>query len=1462
MYLTSEILRPSWRFFSAFFLVVVTAASAQTFTFTSCSGVTATVSITGDLTAQPTTTIGSDTIYSFSFTGTWSLTTGGSTQTTTGVGASAIDFSNPSTGATTAFDIGALGGWSVYLIGSGTLLTPGVFPTTLPPLSAWSNPALGPGSMLLDFLLLQDGTAVNLGCSGSSLGGAAPGQALGDPSSLPGDCGCGDPINIGIGNLFEQATDYRTAGANRLGFTRYYNSMASSTTFATSLGTNWRSNYDRYLRISPSSVVAERPDGQQVTFTSSNGGAWTTDTDIDLALTNSGSTWTLTDHQDMVETYTGSSASEAILQTIEARNGYMQRLQYNSSNQLTTVTDSFQRQLSFTYGNGLLKSVTTPDGLVLIYDYSAGKLTSVGYSTSPPTTLTYLYENTALPSALTGIVDENGNRYATWTYDSTGRALTSQHAGGAGLTTVVYNDTDGSRTVTGELGQQEMYKFTTLQGVPKVTEVDRLATANTGSAQSFYRYDSNGYTASLTDWNGNQTTYVNDVHGQPTTIDEAVGTAQARTTTIAYLSNYHLPSQIVAPELTTSFTYDSSGNPLTKTLTDTTTTVVTHLPARPIRTRPEITGIVDPYVTKGTTRTWTYTWANFLLASVKGPRTDVSALTSYTYDNTGALIKTTNALGQATQITQHLPGGLPQTIVDPNGVTTTLTYDERLRLLTSTVSTGAGPLTTTWSYDAAGNLVKTTLPDSSALTNTYDAAHRLTGITDLLGQSTNYTLDALGDRTQTKTANASAVVQLQHSRTFDALGRVLEDIGGVGQITSFTYDSNGNALTVTDPLSHATQEAYDALNRLISTIDAASGLTKTTYDAHDRPVTVEDPNNGLTTYVYDGFGDVIQRISPDTGKTVYYYDLAGNLTQRVNYGLAGGLTKRVNTIVATANYTYDALGRVLTATYPSDAAENVAYNYDQSGHGFGVGRLTSVTDAVGTLSRSYDERGNVLSERRAHGAVTLVTSTTYDAASRVAAIAYPSGWTVTYARDTMGRITAATATPAGGSAKSVASGVAYEAFGPVNALTYGNGVTETRSFDLDYRLLHLTDTGTAALQNLTYSYDAANNVSKITDGVTAGNTQTLGYDVLDRLINATGSYGTLGYTYTAIGNRLTQTSGGVTTNYTYASGSNQLASIETGATTQTVVTSAAGNVSSFSPAFGPVTNLTYNQSNRLATASAGASQLTQYTYDAFGQRIVKVGNFAAMTLFQYDQGGHLLEETDRQGNAQADYIYLNGRPVAEITPASGGKIYFLHDDRLGTPQLATDTTQAIAWVGNYQPFGALTASSQTALLGQDLRLPGQENDLETGLYHNGFRDYSPALARYIESDPIGIGGGLNTYGYAEDNPAKFTDFSGEAPLLADPLGWAKDKVWQKLSEEFYKGSLYAEGGFALPKDYFDWISDFSWNALTRSPSGIFLDIMKPTELNNGEDEWLRKREGGSCPVSSFGPTWTLNHPIS
>jgi len=1163
-----------------------------------------------------------------------------------------------------------------------------------------------------------------------------------------GNVSAGRPIDVASGNMFYGATDYTTAGQNPLAFTRAYNSRNTTglTTLAVSLGVDWRSNYDRYLQLSPTSVIAERADGQQLTFTL-NAGLWIPYSDVDVTLTNAGSTWTLKDHYDTVETYSAISSTEALLQTVQARNGYTQTLHYNANNQLTSVTDVYNRSMTLTYnGNGTLNTISTPDNTTLTYGYTAGggrqNLTSVTYPTSPSSVITFVYNNPLLPNALTEVIDENGNQYLTWTYDAYARGTSSQVGTGpnAQITNISYDDSTGGRTVTNPLTVVDSYTFVPTQGgVPKVTQISRAMTATTAAMTRSFAYDANGYMASQTDWNGNVTTYVNDSHGDPTSINEAVGTSITRMTTIAYDPTFvHLPSTIVTQGLTTSFVYDPNENLLTETLKDTTTTT-------------------QPYVTNGETRTWTYTWQSFLLASAQTPNGN---LTKYGYDATGALISTTNPLTQVTNITSHTGGGYPLTIVDPNIVTTTLTYNARQWLLTSTVSaTGQPAYTTTWGYDPAGNLTSLTLPDNSRLTYGYDTAHRLISTTDLFGNNIASTLDALGDVTLTNVSNPSGTIERTHSDIFDYLGRVLQDIGGASQTTIYTYDNNGNALTITDPDTNLTQQSFDALNRVSTVTYPSPGGTATmSYDEHNRVLTVTYPKGHTTSYVYDGFGDAILQASPDSGKTVYRYDGDSNLTRKTD--ATGAIT---------AN-TYDALDRVRTTTYPNDASENVTFVYDQAGHGFGIGHLTSLKDAVGSLSRGYDERGNMLTESRTSGANTLKTVYSYDPASRIASITYPSTAIVAYTRDIMGRIiTASAEAPGATTYSSIASAIAYEPFGPVTGFTFGNGVTDARTYDPDYRLTSISDVGTATYPvYLAYSYDPANNLTYIEDLVTFADTQNLTYDPLNRLKTASslkGGYGSLKWTYDEVGNRQTQTANKVLTTYGYASGTSRLSTITTGTTTQTVGTTASGNINSFSPAMNSITALSYNQANRLATVMAGTAIAATYTYDGFGQRLVKTPLGISPILYQFDQGGNLLEEGYGSSTGPVDYIYVGTQPVATLAT---GAFSYLHTDHLGTPLLATSGTQAVVWsAGDYQPFG--TTGTVTGTITQNLRLPGQYFDAESAFYHNGFRDYMPNLGRYLESDPVGLVGGLDTYLYGNANPGVFTDPDGTTSLTPEDI---------------------------------------------------------------------------------------------
>ena len=1180
------------------------------------------------------------------------------------------------------------------------------------------------------------------GDSGDDTQSAIPSDPTGkDPNvSNTGNNFGGEPINIPTGNMAYHRTDYKTAGQNPLGFTRYYNSRG---TFMGTLGSNWRSSYDRSILIfSSTSVAAQRADGQLLLFTLT-GGTWTPDSDVDYTVTHSGSTWTLEGPNDTVETYTTTSSGYssgylAQLNTIHSRNGFTKNLAYNATGQLTSVTDSYDRTLTLAYNtNGTLHTVTTPDSTTITYGYTAVDtvpiLTSVTFSTSPAQTLTYVYSST-LPHTLTGVTDENGNTFLTWTYDAYGRALTSQIGTGsnANITTVAYNDTNGSRTVTNALGVTDTYSYSTLQNAQKVTQISRAPTSTTAAATETFTYDSNGYLASRTDWNTNSTTYTNNSHGLPTTINEAVGSSVARTTTIVYDATWvHLPDSITTPGLTTSFTYDSDGDMLTRKLADTTSQSV-------------------PYSTNGQTRTWTNTWSNYLLASVKTPNGNTTTLG---YSSTGALTSITDALSHVTSITSYTGGGLPETIVDPNGITTTRTYSPRQWLLSSEVSGSGGNFTTTYTYDAAGNLTKTTLPDNSYIANTYDAAHRIIQITDALGNFIKYTLDALGDRTQAYNYDSSNNLWKQQSNTFDALGRALTDMNNWITRGTFTYDPNGNMLTSKDGNNNTTTRVFDALNRLSTSTDANTpthGVTTFAYDAHDRPLTVTDPNTNATAYVYDGFGDDIQVASPDTGTSVYHYDADANFTQKVD---GAGVT---------VNMTYDALDRISSRSYPADSTQYVGYTYDKTGSlfGDGIGRLSTLVDPAGFVNLYYDEQGNVGSATRyVNGNSFAATYLSYDPAGRPYGISYPSGLYVQFDRDATGNITQIVLVPPGSQTPQTVGSFQYAPFGPVRWETFGNNIADDLGLDQDYQVKEFQIIATAGnLTNQTLTYDNNINLTGISDTVNSYNNQTLGYDTLNRLTSATsgtGGYGGFTWTYDKVGNRLTQV-GAATTTYGYTSGTNRLASVTVGGVQTNVSTNGNGNITSIPPAnSGTAATFAYNVANRLASVTGSPEGITSNIYDGFGQRFSKLDPASTPTYYTYGLDGTLLEENGPAG--VTDNIYLNGTPVGVWLPSTS-TLYYVHSDRQGTPQIVTNSSQGVVWSTTYQPFGTTTTPGGS--IAQNLRFPGQHFDLETYFNYNMNRDYMPNIGRYLEADPIGLRGGLNPYLYASANPGRFVDPRG------------------------------------------------------------------------------------------------------
>ena len=159
------------------------------------------------------------------------------------------------------------------------------------------------------------------------------------------------------------------------------------------------------------------------------------------------------------------------------------------------------------------------------------------------------------------------------------------------------------------------------------------------------------------------------------------------------------------------------------------------------------------------------------------------------------------------------------------------------------------------------------------------------------------------------------------------------------------------------------------------------------------------------------------------------------------------------------------------------------------------------------------------------------------------------------------------------------------------------------------------------------------------------------------------------------------------------------------------------------------------------------------------------GTWHPLGSFTFDPGqGHgVTLDSSTAGEVAADAIRL---VAADAAPAN---VAYVHADHLGTPQKLSDPAGALVWDRQALPFGATSAVAGPQSL--PLRFPGQYADAETGLYYNYFRDYDATLGRYLQSDPIGLAGGLNTYAYVGGNPLRWVD----------PFGLTEQDIARALS---------------------------------------------------------------------------------
>lgn len=1111
----------------------------------------------------------------------------------------------------------------------------------------------------------------------------------------------GDPCDAASGEFTQTERDFSAVG---LDLTRYYHSATLESFHG--LGVGWTYNYAAQLLISsgvPNGLL--RPDGHQDPLVSESSGAYVTLSGDGIHVLppnstgNSSSNYWAVLPDGSKEVY---NTSGFLIQLVTS-GGAITTLNYTNG-LLSSVVGPFGHSLQFTFTNGNISAIKDPAGKSIAYAYDpSGNLSSVLYQDG--TSRVYQYTNLSFPNNLTGILDENGAQFLSVTYDGFGRAASSQNAGGANKVSLAYGTTNA--TVTDSLGANTVFSFVAPANYsPRVTSVAHNGLTTTYVVPS-PSVDSQQRATQMTDANGNITQYSYDTD-HLTSKSEAVGSAAARSTSYQYLNTFSaLPTLVTVPLKQTSYSYYSGTNNVhLKTVTDTT---------------------VIPNVS----RVWTYTYNSFgKVLTIDGPRTDVTDVTTLVYytcttgSQCGQIQTVTNAVGQVTTFNTYNAYGQPLTITDPNGVVTTLTYDLRQRVKSREVGTE----TTSYIYYPTGLLETVTLPDSSTVQYTYDGAHRLTDITDGLGNHTHYTLDAMGNRTAENTYDPSSTLKRTHTRVINALNEIYQDISAAGTAavtTTFGYDNNGNLTSSNAPLSRNTVNQYDALNRLQQVTDPANGVTKVAYDANDQIVSVIDPRTLSTSYTRNGFGDVLKQVSPDSGTTTRTFDSGGNLKTSTD---ARG---------AEVTNSYDALNRVTRQAY-SDQTINFTYDSGTNGKG----RLTGASDANHSMSWTYDTLGRVTGKGQTIGGVTKSMGYSYTNGDLIT-LTTPSNQSITYGY-TNHRITSIKV-----GATTLLSGVTYFPFGQVSGWTWGNASTVSRTYNTDGNVSQIATAGDV----LTFGYDNALRISSLSDTLFSSSSYTAGYDGLDRLNSLAQTGVTSNWTFDADGNHLTQTgTSSVTT--TPSTTSNRLNSIS-GGIVRTYAYDAAGNTLSYTGA-----SFTFNQRGRMNSATVGSTGAS-YIYNALGQLIEKTVA-GVTTLLMYDEAGHLLGEYSSSGALIQETVWMDDTPVATLRPnGSSVTIYYVHTDHLNAPRVVTqsssDNSPRWLWGGNaanQNPIGL-------GVFVYNLRYPGQYFQAETGVSYNYFRDYDGVTGRYLESDPIGLyGGSYSTYIYGSNNPISNSDPSG------------------------------------------------------------------------------------------------------
>jgi RHS repeat-associated protein len=1013
-------------------------------------------------------------------------------------------------------------------------------------------------------------------------------------------------------------------------------------------------------------------------------------------------------------------------------------LTYNAKHLPLSVTDGNNHEWSFTYdlqGNVLTKTDPLNHTWTYTYDAHGNRLTE---TTPLDRTTIYTYDT---GNNLTSKTDPLGHTW-TYTYNGRGRKLTETDPNDH-TTTWTWDHADRITAMQDATGATWSYSYDLIG--------EMMTAKDPANKMTIWLYvGAVGQVNGRTDTLGNTSTYQYDDNGRMISAVDPLGHAAGYT----YDANGRLASQTVDPNPTgqtghlnivTAYAYDEAGRLATETLDPGSSPHLNRITTYAYDEAGHLTGKQLP-----NGGVWTYGFddaGNQIV--ITNP---LNHTTTYDYDAADRLVLETDPLGHRTKYVYDDDNRQTALVVDPAtapdgtlyggshlDLTTTTAYDAADRVTSVTDPLGH---VTAYGYDDTGNQISVTVdPGTSPHLNEttwfeYDALNRVVLITDPLGRTTTYTYDSRGRKTQEIRGATATAAGIKTGYTYDDLDRLLTvtvDPGTsphLNNVTSYTYDTAGRRTAMTNPRGKTTTYSYDAANRVTGIADALSGTVAFAYDAAGETTSVTNPRGKATTSTYDGLGNVLTETDPLSRTRTNVYDLAGQPTRQTD---ARGIE---------TNYFYDAAGR-LTNVQDHAGANLVTYAYDVAN------RQTGMTDETGATGWVYDDASRLTSVSSPQGTIGY----TYDAANRRATMTLPGSRTVTYGYDAAGQLSGVT------DWQSRTTTISYTGFGAVETVGRPNGVSSLYQYDGGGRLSAVEhDTASTMLARFAYDVDRDGNRTAlhVTGTAVTNGIEGYTYDDLDRLTAATYiGGGTASYAYDANGNRLSVTSGSQTTTYSYDD-ADQLTSLS-GATSLTFTYDLNGNrIAAGSDTFA------YDWKDRLTEATVGGTTV-DYTYTGDDLRATRRANGGTATPYLWDRQAGLPEIVDDGTTA---YVQLDDPGLVEEVATSNADTYPLAD-ALGSTRLRTDGTGVVVGTSDYDAFGNSRAASGTqGTLGWD----GELRDPATGITYLRARDVDPLTGRFLQRDAVQPNApgtqGYDAYAFAADNPVTHTDPTGHDVEIA------------------------------------------------------------------------------------------------